>query len=276
MITIDAHQHFWKYDPLKHSWINEDMANIRKDFLPAQLSVVLQANRVDGCVAVQAEQTVKETEFLLQLSDQYDFIKGVVGWVDLSSSNAESQLAGFQQFELLKGIRHILQGESRKDYCLDPSFLKGIALLKKYGLTYDILILPDQLQYIPAFVAQFPDQRFVIDHLAKPLIKSGETEDWKKRIAGVASFENVYCKISGMVTEADLKNWQQKDIIPYIDVVVNAFGSKRIMYGSDWPVCLAAADYSDVIHLVRDYFSSFSVDEQKFFFGQNAIDFYQL
>jgi L-fuconolactonase len=276
MITIDSHQHFWKYDPVKHDWIGDDMAVIRRDFLPEHLEPVLQENDVQGCVAVQADQSMEETDFLLGLSKEHDFIKGVVGWTDLQSPAIEASLSAYAQFSALKGFRHILQGERQRDLCLQPSFLNGISLLDKYNFSYDILILPDQLRFIPELVSRFPHQRFVIDHLAKPGIKAGDIDNWKRDIEHVAQYENVHCKISGMVTEADLHNWKSEDFIPYIDVVLNAFSIKRVMYGSDWPVCLAAGNYTEVIHIVRSCFSSFTTNEQDLFFGKNAIDFYHL
>lgn len=276
MKTIDAHQHFWKYDPVKHDWIGDDMAVIRRDFLPEQLAPVLNEHGIDGCVAVQADQTIEETDFLLEMSLQYDFIKGVVGWIDLQSPGAEEILNTYGQFSKLKGFRHILQGEQQRDLCLQPSFLAGISLLGQFDLTYDILVLKDQLQYIPEFVSQFPNQRFVLDHLAKPAIKSGEIDHWKRDIELVAQHENVYCKVSGMVTEADLQNWTREDFTPYLDVVTAAFGMDRLMYGSDWPVCLAAGNYTKMLHIVKSYFQSFSAQEQQRFFGGNAIKFYKL
>jgi L-fuconolactonase len=276
MITIDSHQHFWKYDPVKHDWIGDDMAVIRRDFLPEHLEPVLQENDVQGCVAVQADQSMEETDFLLGLNKEHDFIKGVVGWTDLQSPAIEASLSAYAQFSALKGFRHILQGERQRDLCLQPSFLNGISLLDKYNFSYDILILPDQLRFIPELVSRFPHQRFVIDHLAKPGIKAGDIDKWKRDIEQVAQYENVHCKISGMVTEADLHNWKSEDFIPYIDVVLNAFSIKRVMYGSDWPVCLAAGNYTEVIHIVRSCFSSFTTNEQDLFFGKNAIDFYHL
>jgi L-fuconolactonase len=276
MFTIDSHQHFWKYDPVKHSWINDNMAAIRKDFLPEQLLPVLTENGVDGCVAVQTDQSAVETDFLIHLSSQHDFIKGVVGWVELKSPFLADRLQYYREFDRLKGFRHILQGEQQRDFCLQPAFLNGIALLEQYGYTYDILIVPDQLQYLPDFVGRFPNQRFVIDHMAKPAVASGEIADWKKDIEKVAAYPNVSCKISGLLTEADVKGWKNDDFRPYIDVVVNAFGMKRVMYGSDWPVCLYAGGYPEVIGLVRSYFSTFSEDEQQLFFASNAINFYRL
>ncbi|MBB6500736.1 amidohydrolase family protein [Pedobacter cryoconitis] len=276
MISIDAHQHFWKYDKLRHNWISDEMAVIRRDFLPEHLSGILQENEIEGCIAVQADQSAEETRFLLELSDTNDFIKGVVGWVDLQAPDIEEQLSSYSPFKKLKGFRHILQGETQRDLCLKDSFLNGIARLEQFGFTYDILIHEDQLQYIPEFVSRFPDQRFVLDHMAKPDIKSGEIHHWRKAIELVAVHENVSCKISGMVTEADLKTWKQGDFLPYLDVVVNAFGMKRIMYGSDWPVCLAAGNYNAIMQIVRSYFASFSASEQQLFFADNAKDFYRL
>jgi L-fuconolactonase len=276
MLTIDSHQHFWKYDRIKHDWIGDDMAVIRQDFLPEQLALVLKENGVQGCIAVQADQSPEETEFLLRLSSQHDFIKGVVGWADLQSPRIEESLEAYAEVPGLKGFRHILQGEKQRDLCLRDTFLNGISLLEKYNFSYDILILRDQLPFIPELVSRFPNQRFVLDHLAKPAIRQGEISDWKRDIERVAQYENVYCKISGMVTEADLQNWHIDDFIPYLDVVLNAFGIGRLMYGSDWPVCLAAGSYSRVMHIVRSYFSSFTTNEQELFFGKNAIDFYHL
>jgi len=276
MVTIDSHQHFWKYDPVKHNWIGEDMAVIRRDFLPEDLAPVLQENNVQGCVAVQADQSPEETDFLLGLSHQHDFIRGVVGWADLQSPAIEKSLEAYADFPALKGFRHILQGEKQRDLCLQDSFLRGISLLEKYNFSYDILILRDQLRFIPDLVSRFPNQRFVLDHLAKPAIRQGDITEWKQDIERVARYENVYCKISGMVTEADLQNWRIEDFIPYLDVILNAFSAGRTMYGSDWPVCLAAGNYTQVMHIVKSYFSSCSENEQQLFFGKNAIDFYHL
>ncbi|WP_442588743.1 amidohydrolase family protein [Pedobacter sp. AW31-3R] len=275
-MKIDAHQHFWNYDPLKHEWIGDDMAVIRRDFLPDQLSAVLQENHIEGCVAVQADQTVEETTFLLELSDTNEFIKGVVGWVDLQSPDVADYLQQFSSHPKFKGLRHVLQGEAKRDLMLSPPFLEGISKLATYDLSYDILIFADQLQFVPEFVAMFPDTRFVIDHIAKPEIKNGNISQWKKDLEGVAQHRNVSCKISGMVTEADLKNWKPADFKPYLDVVVDAFGIDRVMYGSDWPVCLAAGSYAQVFNLVSSYFRDFSTAEQELFFGGNATHFYKL
>jgi L-fuconolactonase len=276
MLRIDSHQHFWKYDPVTYSWIDDRMQVIQKDFLPLDLELILMANGFDGCITVQSEQTEAENEFQLTNAAKYDFIKGVVGWVDLQSPQIESRLEYYTQFDKLKGFRHILQGEPRRDLMLTPAFLNGISLLKQYNYTYDVLILPDQLGYTADFVSRFPDQPFVIDHLAKPDIKNGELNNWKKQIEAVSKFENVYCKVSGMVTEADWDTWKPNDFYPYLDVLVKAFGINRLMYGSDWPVCNVAADYEQVVGIVKDYFSAFTQTEQESFFGGNTIEFYNI
>ena len=275
MPAVDAHQHFWKYDPVSHSWIIEEMSVIRKDFLPADLKPELEQHHVDSCVAIQADQTEGETDFLIKLAAENSFIKGVVGWVDLRSANIRERLLHYQQYPIVKGFRHILQGEEPA-FMLQPDFLRGIAALKEFDYTYDILIYPKHLNAAIELVRQFPDQPFVIDHIAKPVIKDALIDDWKKGMQALAQFPNVYCKVSGMVTEADWQNWKPAHFIPYLDTVTEAFGTNRVLYGSDWPVCLVAAYYTDMIGLVRNYFLSFSRDEQEAVFGGNAVRFYHL
>ncbi len=276
MLRIDSHQHFWKFDPVRDSWINDDMSVIQKDFLPADLDPLLKQNGFDGCVTVQSDQSEAENEFQLNNAIQHDFIKGVVGWVDLCSPQVEERLAYYSQFSKMKGFRHVLQGEKNRAFMLQPVFMNGIRLLKKYHFTYDILIFPDQLKHALKFVKAFPDQPFVIDHIAKPYIKNKKTDEWRKDMEAIAEHENVHCKISGMVTEADWKQWKAEDFKPYIDAVVTAFGINRIMYGSDWPVCLVAASYEKMLGIVKDHFASFTQNEQELFFGGNAITFYNL
>lgn len=275
MRVIDAHQHFWHYHPDTHGWINEKMALIRKDFLPADLLPVLKENGVEGTVAVQADQTDKETEFLLSLVAEHDFIKGVVGWVDLRAADIRERLAAYASQKKLKGFRHILQGEEPA-FMLQPSFQNGISALKEFGYTYDILIYPKHLEAAKELVKRNPDQPFVIDHIAKPYIKDGLVDEWKKGIQQLAFFPNVYCKLSGMVTEADWKNWTKKDLLPYLDAVTEAFGTGRLLYGSDWPVCLVAASYEAMMQPVKEYFSSFTQSEQQQVFALNTLSFYHL
>lgn len=276
MERIDAHQHFWKFDSVRDNWITDEMSAIRRDFLPNDLKSVLQQNDIDGCVSVQASQSEEETEFLISLAREYDFIKGVVGWVDLQAPGISDILAKYKSNPIVKGFRHVLQGEPQRDLMLNPNFKRGIAALQQYDFTYDVLIFPDQLKFSTELVTAFPEQRFVIDHIAKPYIKRKEIEEWKNDLEKMAEHQNVHCKISGMVTEADWKGWTKDDFKPYLDIVVNAFGTNRIMFGSDWPVCLVAATYDEMMAIVKDYFSVFSEAEQEQFFGLNAIRFYNL
>ncbi len=274
--TIDSHQHFWKFDPKRDSWITEDMQILRKDYLPVDIEAVYNKNKIKGSIVIQADSSETENIFLLQLADKYPFILGIVGWIDLTSENLEERLNFYRQFPILKGFRHLLQGEKQRDIMLNAGFQNGVDLLGKYGFSYDLLILPDQLGFTEKLVAAYPKQRFVIDHLAKPEIKNGIIADWRKGIEKFASYDNVYCKISGMVTEADLEFWELEDFHPYLDTVLEVFGPKRIMFGSDWPVCLQAGTFEDMKGIIDDYFKSFTLNEQADIFGNNAIDFYKL
>ena len=277
MDKIDAHQHFWQFYPVRDSCITWEMRKIRRDFLPEHLQPLLQECGIDGCVLVQTDQSERENEFMLGLAQTNDFIKGVVGWVDLRHPVVEERLAYYKDFSKMKGFRHVLQSEPDRALMLRPSFKRGIGALASFGYTYDILIYPDQLGYTREFVASFPDQPFVIDNIAKPHIKDHYiTEEWRSAIRAVAAYPNVYCKLSGMVTEADWQHWKPEHLRVYIDTVVEAFGTDRILFGSDWPVCLVAASYSQVFQVVNEYFAAFSADEQAAIFGGNAINFYKL
>jgi L-fuconolactonase len=227
-------------------------------------------------VVVQTDQSEAENELLLKYANTNDFINGVVGWIDLRGGNVEDRLDAYAHAEKLKGFRHVLQGEADRSLMMKPTFMNGVSKLAGYGFTYDILIFEDQLQYTSEFVSTFPNQKFVIDHMAKPGIKNAEINQWNKHIKEVAMHQNVWCKISGMVTEADWENWKQQDFVPYLDAIVEAFGTKRIIYGSDWPVCLVAASYEKVLAIVEQYFAAFSQNERELFFGGNAIQFYNL
>lgn len=273
---IDSHQHFWKFDPVRDSWITEEMKVIQRDFAPEDIKPLLDNNNIGGCVAVQADQSDEENSFLLAQAEKNDFVKGVVGWVDFQAEDVEEKLIQYSSHDKLKGFRHVLQGEKQRDFMLRPAFKNGIGKLKHFNFSYDILIFPDQLKFTLDFVRSFPDQRFVIDHIAKPYIKDKKIDEWKNDMQALANEGNVSCKISGMVTEADWKNWRKEDFKPYLDVVVESFGVKRIMYGSDWPVCLVAASYDKMFQIVKEYFSGFSNDEQQLFFGTNATQFYNL
>lgn len=276
MLRIDAHQHFWKFDPVRDSWINDDMKTIQRDFLPGDLKPVLEQNGMDGCVVVQSDQSENENVFQLSHAAQHAFIKGVVGWVDVKAGNIEDQLYHLRRFEKLKGFRHVLQAEPDDAFMLQPEFMRGIGALHRHAFTYDLLLYPKHLPYAKKLVAAFPDQRFVIDHLAKPRIKEKEIDGWKKHIREIAEHNNVWCKVSGMVTEADWKTWTTDGLRPYIDTVFEAFGTGRVMFGSDWPVCLVAASYTQVVDIMEKYLATFSDTEKTNFWGGNAIRFYQL
>jgi len=276
MLKIDSHQHFWKFDPVRDSWITTEMSVIRKDFLPEDLAPILKANGIDGCVVVQSDQSEDENQFQLENAEKHEFIKGVVGWVDLRSDKVEERLEYYSQFKKLKGFRHVLQGEPQRDFMLRPDFLRGISLLKKYGFAYDILIYPDQLNFVRELVAAFPQQRFVIDHIAKPNIRDKDLGKWSVEMQAISKYENVLCKISGMVTEAAWKQWSAIEFHPYMDIVTSAFGTDRVMFGSDWPVCLLSGKYNEVLQIVKGYFSRYSDSEQEKVFGGNAIKFYKL
>jgi L-fuconolactonase len=275
-MIIDSHQHFWNYEPVKHSWIDDEMAVIRRDFTPEDLQKVYQENGVDGCVAVQADQTLAETDFLIDLASKNDFIKGIVGWVDLRNEAVETDLERYSHQPKVKGFRHVVQGESDHNFLLRPNFLRGISALEKYNYVYDILIFPHQLGATLEFVKRFPNIKFVIDHIAKPYIKDGFFDGWANQMKAIAKHDNVYCKVSGMITEADYKTWTESQLHPYIDLVFNAFGTNRIMYGSDWPVCLVAGNYAQVKNIVTNYIADFSADEKATIMGKNAIQFYNL
>jgi L-fuconolactonase len=276
MQKIDSHQHFWNYDPATHGWITDDMEIIRQDFLPEDLEPILNEYGFSGCVSVQADQTETENHMLIEHAMRHSFIKGVVGWVDFKAANVEDRLAYYKQFEKLRGFRHILQAEADRAYMLNADFKRGIARLKQFGYTYDILIYTDQLGYANEFAAAFPDQPFVIDHLAKPKIKEGDINQWAKDMQAIAQNENVSCKVSGMVTEADWKSWTPEDFTPYMDIVFSAFGADRVMYGSDWPVCRVAATYGETLSIAESYIAKLSATEQEQFWGANAIKFYGL
>jgi L-fuconolactonase len=275
-MRIDSHQHFWKYHPVKDAWITDDMKVIQRDFLPADLLPLLQQNNVDGCVAVQADQSETETDFLLQLAQENDWIKGVVGWTDLRAPNLEEKLQHYAQYKKIKGFRHIVQAEPANDFLLGDDFCNGIALLSKYHFTYDILVFPRQLKHVAAFVQQFPEQPFVIDHLAKPDFKKADFAEWEKAMRAVAAYPNVSCKVSGMVTEANWSSWTNEDFTYCLDVVVEAFGINRLLFGSDWPVCLVAASYQETCNIIHRYFMQFSIAEQEKLWGKNAVNFYHL
>lgn len=275
-MTIDSHQHFWHYNPQRDTWITDEMSVLKKDFLPGDLLPELKANGVDGCIAVQADQSEAETQFLLRLAESHPEIHGVVGWVDLRAPNVAERLSSFSQFPKLSGFRHVVQVEADDRFMLRDDFLGGIAALEAFAFSYDILIYPRQLPAAIELAALFPRQPFVLDHIAKPPIRSGGLQPWAEQIAKLASHPNVYCKLSGMVTEADWHNWKPEHFRPYLDVVFAAFGANRLMFGSDWPVCLLGGTYRDVKNLLVSYTSLLPREHRERIFGLNAIEFYRL
>ncbi len=274
-MIIDSHQHFWKYNPIRDSWIDDTMQIIRRDFLPKDLAPIFIKNKIDGCISVQADQSETETEFLLNLAKNNAFIKGVVGWVDLCSSTVEERLIHYTKNKLFKGVRHILQAEDTA-FFKNLRFLHGISQLATFNLTYDILVYHHQLKDVIALVKKFPKQKFVIDHIAKPDISAQNIANWSNGITELSTFENVYIKLSGMVTEADWNNWNEKDFKEYLDVIFNTFSMNKIMYGSDWPVCLLAAKYEEQLAIITQYIQILSAKERALILGENARIFYNL
>jgi L-fuconolactonase len=273
-MRIDAHQHFWRYNPVRDRWISDEMAVLKKDFLPQQLIPELLANDFQGCIAVQTDPSEAETLFLLDLANQHELIQGVVGWVDLCADNVAERLDFFSSYPKLCGFRHLAQAEPDDRFLLRKDFLRGIRCLGDFGFSFDILIYERQLPAAIELVSSFPNQFFVIDHIAKPSIKSRHYLPWARYLRVIAENPNVYCKISGLVTEADWEQWRPSDFKPYLDLVFEAFGEARLMFGSDWPVCLLAAGYGQVVQLVADYTGNLPAPDREKIFGLNAGHFY--
>ncbi|AWV99000.1 amidohydrolase family protein [Arcticibacterium luteifluviistationis] len=274
-MKIDAHQHFWKYDPVNYAWIDDSMSTIQKDFLPMHLAPVLKNNDFDASVLVQVNQTEEENDYFLDFAAKNDFIKAVIGWIDFKAADLDTRLASYANKPKLKGFRHIVQGEA-DDFLLDETFTQGLAKLATLDFTYDILIFERQLKAALKFVRKLPNNKLIIDHIAKPEIKHQSVNKWSNYMNAISEHENVYVKVSGMVTEADTKNWKKEDFTIYLDHVLSSFGTKRIVYGSDWPVCLVAATYEEQLDIVQTYFSKLSKTEQADIFGLNAQRFYNI
>jgi len=275
-MKIDAHQHFWQYNERDYGWMGTDMGKLKCDRLPADLAPLLAKTGIDGTITVQARQCLEETEWLLQLADENSFIKGVVGWVDLRSPQLELQLERFCYHPRLRGVRLWAHYEPDDVFMLRDDFIHGISKLRKYNLTYDLLLFAKHIPVACELVARFPEQTFVLDHISKPFIKDGKIEPWKTDIHHLASFQNVSCKLSGMVTEADWHNWKPEDFKPYMDIVLEAFSADRIMVGSDWPVCTVAGEYEEVMGIAANYIEQLSADEQTAIWAENAKRIYQV
>jgi L-fuconolactonase len=275
-MRVDAHQHFWRYDPAEYGWIDDSMVLLRRDFLPEHVKPLMDGAGFDAAVAVQARQSLEETSFLLELAERHPFIAGVVGWVDLRSPDARAQLERFARHPRLVGVRHIAQSEPDPRFLLGSEFGRGIALLEEFDLAYDILIYPRHLPAAVELVGRFPRVRFVLDHLAKPEIRTGELGCWERDLRRLAAHPNVLAKLSGLVTEADWAGWTPAELRPCLDAAFACFGPDRLVAGSDWPVCTLAADYARTMGVVLEYLSTRPATEQEAVLGGNAARFWRL
>lgn len=276
-MRIDAHHHLWQYNPEEYDWIGDSMALLRRNFLVKDLQQTLKDNQIDGSIVVQARQSIEETNWLLSLANNTDEIKGVVGWIDLKSDTLNHQLKQCNTHRKLVGFRHVLQGESDPNFMLDESFINGLKTLEKYDYCYDLLIFAHQLPTAIEMLQHVPNLRVVIDHIAKPDLKNhSDFSRWQYGMKSLANNPNIYCKVSGMVTEAHWQNWRYEDFVPYLDTIFTLFGNERVMFGSDWPVCLVAGEYSDVKQIIHDYLSTKDRNTISNIFGANAAKFYQL
>ena len=274
-MTIDAHVHCWNYNAIRDSWITDDMKILRQDHLPDHLYALFAENKIDGCIAVQADQSETETLFLTDLSKTNSIINGIVGWVDLQDDNINERLAYFSQYPVIKGWRHILQSEP-DDFLTGKKFRNGIQQLAAFNYTYDLLVVHHQLKQALDFVSAFPDQKFVVDHCGKPNIRGHKIDDWKKCMKEISLFPKVYCKISGLLTETTWNDWKQADFYPYLDTVFELFGTDRLLFGSDWPVLQLSGNYLQWKDLIDKYMLQYEIADRQKIFGLNAVKFYNL
>jgi L-fuconolactonase len=275
-MKIDSHQHFWHYDPAEHVWMTDAMAELKRDLLPEDLTPFLERTGYDGTIAVQARQNVEETEWLLWLAGRHDFIKGVVGWVDLRSPAVRDELEKYAANALLKGVRHVVHDEPDDRFMVHPEFLRGLGLLAGFDLAYDLLLFPRHLSVAVEVVERFPEQKFVLDHIGKPDIRGRMFTPWDWDLKRLSAFPNLFCKLSGMVTEAAWNAWRHEDFVPVLDRVFDCFGPDRLMIGSDWPVCTLSGDYEAVMHLVEKYLEQYVTDVRDKVLGGNAAAFYRI
>lgn len=274
-MKIDSHQHFWKYDPKKQDWIDSSMEVLKQNYLPQDLIPILENHQIDGSIVVQAEESFRETAWLLDLCEEEEKILGIVGWADLAKDDLDRDLDQFASFAKLKGYREVLQSKP-SPYFLKPEFIRGLGKLAKRGYSYDVLLRSSQLEAGVELIKKAPEMPLVVDHLAKPEIKLGIWRDWRKQMSLLAEREYISCKLSGMVTEADWKNWKAHDLRIYLDTCLELFGPKRLMFGSDWPVCLLAADYSQVAEVLADFLAPLSSSEKAWIWGKSAMEFYNI
>ena len=275
-MIIDAHQHFWQLSqPFEYGWLDAPQnAPIRKDLLPADLEPKLQALGIDRSIFVQTQHDVSENRWALNYCDHYDFLAGIVGWVDLASPDCEEQLEEFRENPRFLGVRHVTQDEPDDDFIIRPEVIRGLQVLENHSVPFDLLFYVKHLPHAETVARQVPDLPLVIDHLAKPRVREQSIEDWLPAFKQAAECDNVYCKLSGMITEADWQNWKKEDLRPYVDQALELFGPDRCMYGSDWPVCELAGSYEQVYLTLRDLLSELSEAEQSKIFGGTAAKFY--
>jgi len=275
-MRIDAHQHFWNHDPIKHFWINDDMKVIKRDFSPGDLAPLLKESKFDGTIAVQADETMAETTFLLDLARKNDYIKAVVGWVDLRKEAVEEDLLMLKSQQKLAGFRCIMQGTEDEAYLKNSVFLKNVSRLTQFDFTYDLLVFHNQMESLVRFTDKLQDNRLILDHIGKPDIKNKQIKQWKEQLRILSSNPNIYCKLSGMLTEADHQRWTYDDIMPYMETAAEYFGVDRLCFGSDWPVCLLAGSFKQVHDVVDCFVEQLNTTEREKIFGTNTAAFYKI
>lgn len=274
---IDAHQHFLNYAsfPNDYPWMVDQYAVLKDEYGPKQLSSALAQCNINGTVVVQARQNLQETQWLLSLANQYPWILGVIGWIDLCDETLAEQLSHYHSQTKLKGFRHLIQDESDINFMLRDDFQRGIEQLQAYHYTYDLLIKPYHLPQTIELVSNFPEQAFIINHMAQPIIKNQTLSGWKNEIEQLAEHDNVYCKITFITSEL-ATDWSEKDFHRYFDIIFNAFGEQRLVYGSDWPVSLIKASYPEQFNIIIRYLSSLPQKARNKILGDNAKQFYRL
>jgi len=273
---IDSHQHFWQVGRFDYPWMTSDLGILYRDYLPHDFAPILRTNGVEKTVLVQASNSVAESRWLLNLADENSFIAGVVGWVDLMSREIDAQLDELTVNPKFKGVRHLVESEPQDDWLVQPAVLSGLKRLATYGLSYDLLVHTRHLKYVPQVAESCPGLAFVIDHLAKPPIAKNEIKEWSEALKSLASYPNIHCKMSGLVTEANWTSWRTDDLRPYVEFVLESFGVDRLMFGSDYPVCLLAASYDRVLESFQEILTNLSAVDREKIFSKNAANFYRL
>ncbi len=275
-MIVDSHQHFWQVGRFNYPWMTPESDGLCRDFLPDVLRPVLESNGVGQTILVQASNSLEEARWLLQLADEHPFIVGVVGWVDLQSRDVASQLDEFVTHAKFKGVRHLVESEPNDNWLSQADVIQGLQQLASRNLTYDLLVQPRHLKYALATVSECSNLRFVLDHLAKPPVATGEIDEWARALKPLAACPNVWCKLSGLVTEADWTTWQVEDLRPFVETALEYFGSQRMMFGSDWPVCLLAATYERVLEACQKLLANLEEKDRQHIFSKNALEFYRI